>query len=513
MKNLLLLVFSFAMIGLQAQPVTFATDVAPLVYSNCTPCHRAGEVGPMPFTNYQQVAQFGSMIAYVTQQRSMPPWKPDRNYSHFIGERGLSAADIQKLQDWVAQGKPRGDSTLEPPAPTFPTGSQLGTPNLVLSMSQTYTIQGNNTDEYRNFVIPSGLLQDRQIAAIEFRPGNGKVVHHALIGFDTTGTARRKDQQYAGYGYPGFGFNADVQGEFTGYTPGSQVLRYPSGIAKRLPANADIVVQIHYAPSPVSDTDRSSLNIFFAQGTVTRQAITYAANPYDFPNGANSFVIQPNTMPMFRAIRRVPYDISLMSVYPHAHLLGKSWKTYAVTPRNDTIPLIKIDDWDFNWQGSYTFPKFVKIPALSNIIVEATYDNTTNNPLNPSNPPRLVTWGEGTTDEMFLNYLTYVPYVTGDENRALGSKDLGVNSMTLSLKFYPNPVKGRGNIEFYLESSCVVQFQLVDVQGKVVKTFPKEVFSAGIQVKSLDFSGMAKGMYLLNMETAEGKGIQKIYVE
>jgi len=272
-------------------------------------------------------------------------------------------------------------------------------------------------------------------------------------------------------------------------------------------------VQIHYAPSPVSDTDRSSLNIFFAQGTVTRQAITYAANPYDFPNGANSFVIQPNATPTFRAIRRVPYDISLMSVYPHAHLLGKSWKTYAVTPRNDTLPLIKIDDWDFNWQGSYTFPKFVKIPALSNIIVEGTYDNTTNNPLNPSNPPRLVTWGESTTDEMFLNYITYVPYVTGDENRALGSKDLGSNSMTLPLKFYPNPVKGRGNIEFYLESSCVVQFQLVDVQGKVVKTYPKEVFSAGIQVKSLDFSGMAKGMYLLSVETAEGKGIQKIYVE
>ncbi len=513
MKNLFLLVFSFAFVGAMAQPVTFATDVAPIIYSNCTSCHRAGEVGPMPFANYQQVSQYGSMIAQVTQNRSMPPWPADRNYSHFIGERGLSASDIQKIQDWVAQGKPRGDSTLEPPAPTFPTGSQLGTPNLVLSMSQTYTIQGNNTDDYRNFVIPSGLLQDRQIAAIEFRPGNRRIVHHALIGYDTTGTARRKDQQYAGYGYPGFGFNADVQGEFTGYTPGSQVLRYPSGIAKRLPANADIVVQIHYAPSSVSDTDRSTLNIFFAQGTVTRQAITYAANPYDFPNGANSFVIQPNTTPTFRAIRRVPYDISMMSVYPHAHLLGKTWKTYAVTPRNDTIPLIKIDDWDFNWQGAYTFPKFVKIPALSNIIVEGSYDNTTNNPLNPSNPPRLVTWGESTTDEMFLNYLTFVPYVTGDENRALGSKENPAQGTITTFKVYPNPVKGRGNVEVYLENSSMVQFQLVDVQGKVVKTYPKEVFSAGLQVKSLDFSGLAKGMYFISLETSEGKGIQKIYVE
>ena len=137
MKNLFLLVFSFAFVGAMAQPVTFATDVAPIIYSNCTSCHRAGEVGPMPFANYQQVSQYGSMIAQVTQNRSMPPWPADRNYSHFIGERGLSASDIQKIQDWVAQGKPRGDSTLEPPAPTFPTGSQLGTPNLVLSMSQT----------------------------------------------------------------------------------------------------------------------------------------------------------------------------------------------------------------------------------------------------------------------------------------------------------------------------------------------------------------------------------------
>jgi hypothetical protein len=500
----------------QAQPVTFATDVASIIYKNCTSCHRAGEIGPMPLTNYQQAVAYGSMIASVTQSKYMPPWKPNAGYTHFVGERILSATDIQKIQDWATQGFLRGDSTQEPPTPTFPSGSQLGTPNLVLGMSQKYQIQGNNTDEYRNFVIPSNLLQDVQIAAVEFRPGNRKIVHHALIGFDTTGTARRKDQQNVGYGYPGFGFNSDVQGEFMGYTPGSSVIRFPAGIGKRLPAQADIVIQVHYAPSPTSDSDQSTLNFFYTQGATNRQATTYAASPYDFIGGASSFVIPPNTQPKFTATRTVPAAISLMSIYPHAHLLGKSWKCYAITLQKDTIPLIKIDDWDFNWQGAYVFPRFIKIPVGAKIYVEGVYDNTTSNPRNPNNPPKSVTWGESTTDEMFLCYITYVPYQVGDELKALETQNLSSYQKNTSFsieQFYPNPTNGIASLRFQMHQNDKITFSVFNLQGKQIKQLSPALFSAGEQLKNFDFSNLAPGLYFLRMEGSTHQSTIPFHVE
>ena len=200
--------------------VNFSEHIAPIIYNNCTSCHRQGEVGPMQFTNYEEVATWGTMIKYVTEIKYMPPWKPNLEYSHFVGERGLTDAEIQLIADWVAAGTPQGNPGLEPPLPNFPSGSQLGTPDLVLEMSEDYFIEGNNEDDYRVFVLSTGLTEDKEIAAIEFRPGNRRAVHHALIAYDLDGEAAALDAQSSEYGYPSFGdFGVQIDGRFTRLYP------------------------------------------------------------------------------------------------------------------------------------------------------------------------------------------------------------------------------------------------------------------------------------------------------
>lgn len=514
-RNLLVVFGLMFFVNTQAQTVTWATDIAPIIYGNCTSCHRTGEIGPMPFQSYQQVKASGNMVAYTTRLKYMPPWKPDKTYSHFVGERGLTTVQIQKIQDWVATGMLRGDSTLEPPSPTFPIGSQLGTPDMVIRFAQSYAVQGNNIDDYRNFVFPINLPQDTVVVAAEFRPGNRSVVHHALMGYDTSGTAARKDAQAPGYGYPGsIGLATDVQNEYTGYVPGMTPVFYPSGTGKPLPKRSDLVVQVHYAPTSVATTDSSEIHLFFNKSRISRQVYTYTVSPYDLIGGPSAFVIPANQITTFRGIKNVPADISLVSIFPHAHLVGKSWLVYAVTPTQDTLKLIKIDDWDFNWQGGYVFPKLIKIPARSRIYIVAAYDNTTNNPNNPSNPPQTVSWGEGTRDEMYVCYINYLVYQQGDENILLGTKNFGFEPTDGGAKLYPvypNPTNGQVSVGFGLMQTTKVTMQVMDAQGRVVKEiFSNKAYAPGRYSEDIDISGLPSGVYLLNFFGADFRKTQQI---
>ena len=520
MKRLILLsTFLFSLNFLSAQ--TFSEDIAPIIYNNCTTCHRTGEIGPMPLTNYTEVSQWAQTIAYVTEIKYMPPWKPDRDYSTFVGEKGLNDEEIQLIKDWVDNGTPQGDPANEPPLPEFPDGSQLGTPDLVLGMTESYTVAGNNEDDYRVFVLPTSETQDRELAAIEFRPGNTKVVHHALIAFDETGAGAAMDAQTPEYGYFSYGdFGIGIPDFSTGYTPGIQTIRYPQGIGEVLPAGADVLIQVHYAPTPTAESDQSSLNIFFkeANDPIQRPIQLSLVLPNILPNSWNEFFLQPNQTKSFHGSFPVNQDISLFSIYPHAHLLCRNWEVFAVTPTNDTINLIKIDDWDFNWQGAYTFDRMQKIPAGSTMNVLATYDNTINNPLNPNNPPAFVTWGESTTDEMYIIALNWVPYQEGDELIEIGGELTNVEDLSIDkvVKLYnpvPNPVSDEVRISYYLPASADLNLGLYTLDGKQVKSIRQTAAQmAGNHSTDVNVNDLAVGTYLVVMET-EGKKIsQKLVI-
>jgi len=500
----------------QAQTVTFSQHIAPLIYTHCTPCHRTGEVAPFPLTSYNEVVSHAQTIKFVTGTRYMPPWKPDPSYKHYLDENTLTDAEIQQIRTWVDTGTPQGNPAQTPPLPTFPSGSQLGTPDLVIPMSQSFTHLGDGQDMYRIFVLPVNIPADRDIAAIEFRPGNKRIVHHAIIGIDTTQQAQALDAADPGYGYTrfgGFGFSP-VEENWGGWVPGSQARFFPAGMGKRLFRRASVLLQIHYGPSFVTQTDSSVINVFFARQPVTRYVQTLPViSPQTLTNGP--FVLPANQLKTFRTNLVVPFDVTLLSVLPHAHLLGNKWKVWAVKPNGDTIRLVKINDWDFRWQGNYRFTNLLRVPAGSRLQAEITYDNTAQNPRNPFDPPQQVQWGESTTAEMLLAYFDAVNYRTGDENIVLGTSPSVVPAPNYTnLGIFPNPAGSSAVATFQLERPASVSLALFDNMGKLVRPVLKaKSFGAGAQQVQLPLDNLAAGLYYLRLETPEFSHSEKVVVK
>jgi mono/diheme cytochrome c family protein len=497
--------------------VTFSEHIAPLIYNHCTSCHRTGEVAPFPLTSYAEVVSHAQTIQWVTGTKYMPPWKPDANYKHYLDENTLTDAEIQRISDWVNNGTPQGNPALEPAVPTFPSGSQLGTPDLVIPMQQRFTHQGNGQDMYRIFVLPVNLPADRDIAAIEFRPGNKSIVHHAIIGLDTTQQAQALDAADAGYGYTqfgGFGFEP-VETNFGGWVPGSQARFFPAGLGKKLYRRASILLQVHYGPNFITQTDSSVINIFYARQPVTRYVQTLPViSPQTLTNGP--FVIPAGQQTTFRTQLLVPFDVSLLSVLPHAHLLGKKWKIWAVKPNGDTIRLVKINDWDFRWQGNYRFTNLLRVPAGSRLQAEATYDNTAQNPRNPFSPPQQVVWGESTTAEMLLSYFDVIPYRAGDESVVLSINPSVVPAPNYThLSVFPNPSSAaKATASFQLERPGAVTISLYDEMGKLARVMTQaRKLPAGSQQVPLDLSGLAAGMYFLRLATPEFSHSEKLVIK
>jgi len=406
--------------------LNYSEDISSMIYNNCTSCHRAGEIAAfLPLTNYSEVNDNKYWIAYSiegTDDRHgdpiMPPWPPDRAYSTFIDERYLTDEEVHNFLDWIDIGAPQGDPALEAPMPDFPDGSSIGEPDLVFQLEEPYFIEGNNQDDYRCFIIPTGFTEDKEIAAIEFRPDNKEAVHHSIITVVPSGYADDLDNQDSDYGYECYGgFNLDILTPLVdGYAPGMRTTLYPDGIGDIIPANSDLIVQMHYAPLNTDQIDQSSINIFFKEEPIVRQVEHMQhANPL--------FLLAPNEITEVIDSIEIPTDVSLLQILPHSHLLGKSWEIYSVSADGDTTNIIKINNWDFDWQSFYTPEYMIPIFAGSTIYMHAVYDNTSDNPDNPNNPPQYVFWGDGTQDEMFFVAFRFLEYQEGDENMYLGGEE------------------------------------------------------------------------------------------
>lgn len=479
-------------------------QVSNIIYNKCSVCHRAGEVGPMSLTNYEEVSQWANTIKEVTASRYMPPWKPDPSYSNFLDETHLDEEEIQLIADWVDGGIERGDPAKEAAFPEFPEGSALGAPDLVLSFSESYTHKGNNDDEYRWFVLPTGLTEDKIVKAVEFRPGNRQIVHHSLIFEDTKGIARAQDEKTDEYGYQGFGsFAGDGSSnielltakQFQGYTPGSRARFYPDGIGQVLEAGSDLAVQLHYAPWSKDEIDSSTVNIFFADETedINRSIQSHIMVPLPGVLVNRSFIIFAEEEFEFHGIWDVPTDISIVGIAPHMHLLGKNWTVYIERPDGSMENLIHIPDWDFNWQGNYYFPEYKIAPQGSKVHAFATYDNRSSNPNNPNSPPQVMSWGERTTDEMYYLPILYTDYQTGDEDISFESiststEDIKAESLGQFLPIYPNPVSDYMHVEFSLGRGLPISIRILNIEGKIIRAVREGEFHT-------------KGKHALNIQT------------
>jgi hypothetical protein len=383
---------------------TFSHDAAPILYKACVGCHRPGGVAPFPLIAYRDAAKRARLIASVTASRYMPPWLPSA--PHFLHELKLTDAEIAVLNRWAGAGAPEGNAAATPPPPEFSDGWQLGKPDLEAEMPAPFAVPSEGPDLYRCFAIPMPTATDHWLRAIDIRPGNPRVVHHAILFQDTTRTARQRDTGagYTCFGTPGF---LPARG-LGGWTPGALPARMPDDIPELLHANADLVLQVHYHLTGKPETDRTRVALYFTDRKPQRRLmdIPLGSNRIDIPPGERNYKVTDHFT--------LPVDVDAIGIIPHAHYICKSMYGYAVLPDGARRTLIRIPDWNFNWQQQYRYPEPIRLPADTRVEMEFTYDNGAQNPRNPNQPPKRVTWGPGTTDEMAGLHIEVVPVHAGD---------------------------------------------------------------------------------------------------
>jgi hypothetical protein len=426
----------------ELKEVTWSRDIAPIIYRQCTPCHRPGESGSFDLLSYADAVKRARLIRFVTQSRYMPPWPADASYSHFIGERVLSDEEILKIKLWADQGTPRGDSLQEPPPPEFYKGSYFGKPDLVIYPSQAVEIKGNGADVFLIMKYPYQIEKDTLIDFVEFVPDQRRVIHHVnghLVSYDPgrsfdhlngesihTDTRTRLPDVYRKMHLL---YTDGKDPEFPlltpntlYYLPGYIPPAYPREIGgyRFRKSGAFLLNNIHYGPSNKDLRDSSHINVFYRKTPIERRITETQLGTFGVSEIIPELVIPPDEIKTFYTTTTLSSPISMLSVNPHMHLIGKSFWAFALKPGGDTIPLIRINKWDFRWQYYYTFKHPLKLEAGSSIHVYGTYDNTSRNPNNPYHPPRTITQGNGiesmkTTEEMFQFIFTYMPYKEGDE--------------------------------------------------------------------------------------------------
>ena len=389
----------------KATKVTYAGDVAPILNRSCVSCHHDGAVAPFSLVGYDNAKKWAPSIATVTGQRVMPPWKAVHGYGEFADDRELSDSDIAVLSKWYSDGAPRGDASKEPKPPTFKSEWALGEPDLILQPDKPFHLAPEGDDVYRNFVMKNTFDKPIWVKAIDVKPGNPKVVHHEITFIDGFGAAKKledanKDGQ-EGYTSDGGGVGFMPIGTLGGWAPGIAPKEMPSGIAYLVKPGSTLVMQVHYHKDGKPEDDQTRLGLYFAKEPITKEMKLHWIFNFGIHIPAGDKEHQESQT------FTVPADVTLYSAMPHMHLLGRSMKAWIDLPDGATKPLIWVKDWDFNWQLAYVFKEPMHVPAGSKIHVEATYDNSSSNPRNPHNPPKDVTWGEQTTDEMFLLILGY----------------------------------------------------------------------------------------------------------
>lgn len=390
---------------------TWSGQIARLVQDRCQECHRQGEIAPFPLLDYADAYAHRRKIQNFVERRKMPPWMPAPGFGDFLDARRLSAAEIALVRAWVEAGAPEGDTRDLPPRRAFPETWTLGPPDVVLEPSEAFEVPAGGKDIYRCFVIPTSFPEDRYVSAVEFVPGNRKVVHHVLTYIDTGGQAEALDRAESGPGYTCFGGPGFLpRGGLGGWAPGARPQQNSEGTGLLLPAGASVVVQVHYHPTKAGpETDRTRVGVHFSRTQVDKRirVLPVLNRSFLIPAGAKRHEVQASfTLPP-------TWNLHAVAISPHMHLLGREMKVTATLPDGGVTPLIHVDDWDFHWQGSYTFSRPVALPGGTRIDVVAVYDNSPANRRNPSSPPRDVGWGDATTDEMCIVFLR----VTADAER------------------------------------------------------------------------------------------------
>jgi tetratricopeptide (TPR) repeat protein len=398
--------------------VTFNKDIAPIVFANCASCHRPGEVAPFSLLTYADAVKHADVMAEETLKRHMPPWLPEPGEFPILAERRLREDQIDAIQRWVKGGMPEGNPADLPRPPAWPDGWQLGRPDLVLTTTRPYVLGPTTEDVYRNLVLHTSLKSGVFVRAVEFRTG-GAPIHHAVIRVDRTSASRRRDGEDGQPGFNGMAWDSvqDPEGNFIGWAPGRGPIVAPDGMAWQLDRGADIVVEVHVIPSKKPLVIQPTVGLFLTDKppVQTPLTLTMGSKMIDIPAGQRDYAVTDTY--------DLPVPVDLMSVYPHAHYLGKEMQVTATLPDGAVKSLLHIKQWSFHWQQDYRYATPIPLPRGTRVTMRYTYDNSDENVENPHHPPVRVQVGPRSTDEMAQLGLQVLPQTLADAARLVQSFD------------------------------------------------------------------------------------------
>ena len=377
----------------------------------------------------------------------MPPWPPEPGHSRFVGERRLSNSDIATLGAWQRAGSPEGDRKDLASPPTFTSGWQLGAPDLVLTPPGSFTLPAEGEDTFWNVVLPASVDRTRYVRAIEILPGSRQVVHHANVVLDRSGMGRALDAKTPGVGFPGMDIEVvsdtfEPDSHFLFWKPGTPAVPEPADMAWRLDPATDLILNMHLQPSGRAEPITPSIGLYFTDTPPTRIPMLLQLEhdgAVDIPAGDGAFSVTDEL--------QLPVDVQLLGLYPHAHYLGKVIEGAARLPDGTTRSLIRIPDWDLNWQAVYQLAAPVDLPKGTVLSMRWTYDNSASNPRNPSTPPRRVVAGNRSSDEMAHLWVQVLPRQASDRLA------LQEALMRTRLRKYPGDFVALANLGAVLQSS------------------------------------------------------------
>jgi len=409
--------------GPDIQQATFSKDVAPILNQKCVTCHRAGEIGPMPLTSFQQARPWAKAIRDAVLERKMPPWHADPKIGKFANDRRLNDAQIQTIVRWANAGAPEGNAKDLPAPPQFTAGWTMGQPDVEINIPKHYDVPAQGVVDYQYVIAPTNFTENKWVEAAEVRPGNREVVHH-VIAFvlppegETPATPGVRERDRFGAACEQTRPNPETLKRFSerartgggprqlgvhlvGWAPGLQGALYPKGSAKLIRAGSRIMFQLHYTPSGKAAVDRDTkVGLIFAKGPVTKTVHTMGISNMNLqiPAGEGNY----ESKSCFTFSR----DVTLTDFMPHMHVRGKDF-TYQVTfPDARTQTVMAVPKYDFSWQTFYKLADPMHLPAGTRIDCTAHHDNSANNKYNPD-ATKEVYWGDQTWEEMMIGWVTF----------------------------------------------------------------------------------------------------------
>ena len=524
MIKTLLYVFLFTLsISLKAQ---IYKDVAPIFYNRCASCHHAGSQYP-PLNYYSSISNFTGIISSYVSSGKMPPWSPDTTYARFVHERIITQSEKSKILTWISNGAPYGtslaDTALAPASPVYPTTKLNGTPDLIIKIPN-FTSSATSSDKYECFSIPTNLMQNRILRAYEITPNNPAIIHHAVIEIDTTGASA---SETTGSCYTINGGHLNL-GD---YAPGSAPVVFPNSSSVKfgikMKAGSKIIAQIHYPAGSDGQMDSTQIRLFFYPiGTTGVREISTSVPIQNW-----NFYISPNTTKTVTAFypsgsNTLPVDLSVYSIFPHGHKIVESIENWASDGVN-TIPMCKINKWDFNWQGFYTYPNLLKIPAGYKLYGKHIFNNTTSNPNNPN--PILVTAGVNTDNEMIFDGIMYMAYQPGDELIDIAGilsndpllQPVGIESINQTFEnvsIYPTPFTDKVTIKYTLLSPQFTKLSITNIMGQEIIALNSGIESVGSHAyewdgKSNAGTAMTPGVYFYKLQLGNSSRTGKLILK